>query len=181
VTFANSERVLDDLLARRADIAVLPDVAPDARLHAVPIRRDRLVVFVARGHPWARRRSLAVAELEGCDLVLREPGSATRALFERVMRQAKVQPGSVLEIGSREAVREAVAAGLGVGVVSQGEFGHDGRLHSLALRDVPVATVEYAACLASRQPLSALRAFFALLREDDTLATFGTQTVESSQ
>lgn len=171
MSFGNSEAVLEELLARRSDVAVLPDIAvDDARLHAVPLRRDRLVVFVERGHPWGTRRSLPLAELDGQRLVLRETGSRTRALFEQAMAEAGVRPGSVVEIGSREAVREAVAAGLGIGVVFESEFGRDARLHRLALRDIALESVEYAVCLQERRPVRAVRAFFELLQEGPALA-----------
>lgn len=165
MSFGNSERVLQDLLDRRSDIAVLPNLKPDPRLHAVAYRRDRLIVFVERGHPWAGRRSLRLAELDGQRLVLRETGSTTRALFERVMAEAGLAPGEVLEIGSREAVREAVAAGLGIGVIFASELGNDDRLHGLRLRDAEAEATEYAACLAERQPVRTVRAFFELLGE----------------
>ena len=165
MSFGNSERVLQELLDRRSDIAVLPDIRADARLHALPFRSDRLVVFVARGHAWAVRRSLRLAELDGQRLVLRELGSTTRAVFERAMAEAGIKPGEVLEIGSREAVREAVAAGLGIGVVFESEFGHAPRLHRLELRDANLQAVEYAACLQERRPVRVVRAFFDLVQE----------------
>ncbi len=165
MTFGNSEHVLQELLARRSDIAVLPDIQGDARIHAVPFRTDRLVVFVTRGHVWAARRSLRLAELDGQRLVLRESGSTTRALFERALTKAGLKPGEVLEIGSREAVREAVAAGLGIGVVFESEFGRDPRLHRLQLRDAKVQALECAACLKERRTVRVVRAFFDLLQE----------------
>ncbi len=165
MSFGNSERVLQELLERRCDIAVLPDIESDARIHALPFRRDRLVVFVPRGHAWAGRRSLRIAELAGERLVLRERGSTTRAVLDRALAEAGVQPGAALEIGSREAVREAVAAGLGIGAVFESEFGRDPRLHRLRLRDVNLEAIEYAACLQERRPVRVVRAFFDLLQE----------------
>ncbi len=165
LTFGNTERTLRGLFERRSDVAVLPDIESDERLHAVPYRRDRLIVFVDRGHPWAWRRSVRLAELEGRRLVLREVGSTTRALFERTVAAAGVALGETLEIGSREGVREAVAAGLGVGVVYESEFGRDDRLSPLALRDVELQSVECVACLQEQRPLRVVRAFFELVRE----------------
>ncbi len=165
MSFGNSERVLQELLDRRCDVAVLPDIEDDARIHAVPFRRDRLVVLVPRDHAWAGRRSLRLAELAGQRLVLREPGSTTRAMLDRALSDAGVRPGSTLEIGSREAVREAVAAGLGIGTVFEREFGRDPRLRRLHIRDVDLRAVEYAACLQERRPVRVVRAFFDLLQE----------------
>ncbi len=165
LTFGNTEQVLDDLMRRRCDVAVLPDLTPDERLHAVPVRRDRLVAFVERGHPWAARRSIRLAELADQRLILRERGSNTRAVLERSLKSAGISLDKTLEIGSREAAREAVATGLGVGVVFESEIGHDDRLHKLTLRDTALEAVEYAACLADRRRVRTVRAFFDLLGE----------------
>jgi len=67
--------------------------------------------------------------------------------------------GEVLEIGSREGVREAVAAGLGVGIVSAFEFGDDERLCALAIDSMHIEMMEYVACLADRRDLRIVRAF----------------------
>ncbi len=165
LTFGNSARVLQDLFERRCDVAVVPDPRPDRRLYAVPFRSDRLVVFVERGHSWARRRSVRLQDLDGQRLVLREIGSTTRALFERAMAKAGITPAEVLEIGSREAVREVVAAGLGIGVVFESEFGRDDRLHRLLLRGSDLEAMEHVVCLEQRRPLQVVAAVFDLLRE----------------
>ena len=166
MTFGNSERVLRELFEGRTDIAVLPELDKDERLFSFPVQRDRLVVFVDRGHSWARRRSIRLEEIADQRLVQRESGSTTRAIFEAAMARAGVRPASVLEIGSREAVREAVAAGLGVGVVSETEFGRDDRVHSVTVRNAALRTTEYAACLATRRDTPVVRAFFELLEEE---------------
>lgn len=165
IAFGNSEQVLDDLLRRRCDVAVIADLEPDPRLYALPFRHERLVAFVDRGHAWAARRSVRLAEVAAERLILRESGSRTRGLFDRAAAAAGLAPRDVLEIGSREGVREAVAAGLGVGVVFDSEFGRDDRLHRLALRDAAIEAQEYAACLRERRPLRVVRAFFDLLED----------------
>jgi aminoethylphosphonate catabolism LysR family transcriptional regulator len=166
LTFGNSERVLQDLFDRRTDIAVLPELAHDDRLHRLALHSDHLVVFVDRGHPWARRRSIRLEEIAGQCLIQREPGSTTRAIFELALAEAGIAPSSVLDIGSREAVREAVAAGLGIGVVSRNEFGRDDRVHYVTVRDARLRTTEYAACLAARRDTPVIGAFFELLEEE---------------
>ena len=163
--FGNSEVVLRSLFERRCDLVMLPDIGADERLYAVPFRRDRLIAFVEGGHPWSTRRSITLADLQGEDLVLREVGSRTRAVFEAAMAAAGVVMGETLEIGSREGVREAVAAGLGIGIVSEGELGVDPRLHAIAIRESGLEVTEYAACLAERQSVRVVAAFFDLLKE----------------
>lgn len=163
LAFGNSREVLERLNAHRSDVAVLAELAPNERLHARTIRRDRLVLVVERRHPWAKRKSVKLEELASQRLLLREPGSNTRALFEAGLAKAGVELRESLEIGSREAVREAAAAGLGVGIVSESEFGHDPRVRKLVIRDARIETTEFAACLKTRLSVRVVSAFFELL------------------
>lgn len=160
----NSEAVLRDLASYRADIAMTAREVDDARFHALPYRRDRLVLFVPRAHPWARRRKIAFAELTGRDVVLREQGSITRAVFERARAAAGIRLGSVMDIEGREAVREAVAAGLGVGVVFAREFVADERVVALDVRDAELEVGEWVVCLAERRRLPGVRLFMDIAR-----------------
>ena len=163
LAFGNSEQVIEMLFDKQADIAVLPDPRSDRRLIAQPVKRDRLLVFVERGHPWARRRSIRLREIANERLVLRERGSVTRAIFERALERAAIKPQSSIEIGSREGVREAVASGLGVGVVFESEFGRDPRIHALTVRDANLQSTEYAVCLKEHAKDRTVSAFFELL------------------
>ena len=166
ISFGNSEQLLKSLRSSKCDIAVLPNVpGDDRRLSSVPLKPDRLVVFVNQSHAWAKRSSIRLQELKGERLVLRESGSNTRALFVKAMREMQIPVDDVMEIGSREGVREAVAAGLGVGVVSESEFGCDNRLHALAVSDARLEDVEFVVCLKERRPMRVIRAFFDLLEK----------------
>src|SRR5262249_48835575 len=133
LSVGNSETLIRDLLDHRIDVAVVANLVPDARFHTSPVRRDRLILFVPKTHPWARRRRVRPSALTGQRLVLREPGSSTRRIFETAMARAGIAIDEVIETNSREAVREAVAAGLGIGVVSESEFGNDPRLIKIAI------------------------------------------------
>jgi DNA-binding transcriptional LysR family regulator len=88
---------------------------------STPVARDQLIVVVGREHPWVGRASLAPADLLENEWVLREPGSGTRAVFEKALGQWGVNPASLrigLELPSNEAVRAAVEAGLGATAIS---------------------------------------------------------------
>ena len=163
LAIGNSAELLQDLLEHRSDVAIVADVPGDARLHALPLRRDRLIGFVPATHPLARKGRVEAGALAGHRLVLREPGSTTRHLFETAMSRAGHGLGEVLEIGSREAVREAVAAGLGIGIVSESEFGQDARLRPLRLSGIDVEMTEYVVCLAERRELRLVKAFLEIV------------------
>ncbi|HEY3145076.1 MAG TPA: LysR substrate-binding domain-containing protein, partial [Dongiaceae bacterium] len=163
LSIGNSDEVLHDLLDHRSDVAIIADLPEDARLSARPLRRDHLIAFVERAHPWAERGAIGLADLASQRMILREVGSTTRRAFEAALAKAGIPIGDVLEIGSREGVREAVAAGLGVGIVSAFEFGHDARLRSLAIEGAAIEMVEYVACLTDRRDLRIVRAFLDLV------------------
>ncbi len=165
LTIGNTETLLHALVEHRCDVAVVAEVPGDPRLFVLPLRRDRLVAFVERGHRWARRRSIRLEELAGRRLVLREVGSTTRRLFETAMTRRGLALGEVLEINSREAVREAVAAGLGIGIVSESEFVSTPMLKALPFADAELPNVEYIACLAERRELRLVRAFLDVAKD----------------
>jgi aminoethylphosphonate catabolism LysR family transcriptional regulator len=165
VTVGNSRQVRQSLLDYESDVAVMAVEPGDERFHCVPFRRHDIVVFVAASHPWWERKRVRLADLEGMPMVRREQGSATRAAFEKALQRAGVKPRFVLEIGSREAVREAVAAGIGAGVVSEAELGHDDRLRAIRITDGGVSTGEYLLCLAERASSRAIQAFFESAKE----------------
>jgi len=165
----SSETVLRELLELRTDVAVLTLAAPDPRFHGVAYAPQRVVVFVARTHAWGERRAIPIRELEGVPMIFREPGSATRAIFERALTSHGVRPRVVMELGSREAIREAVAAGLGAGFVLESELGADERLRALALKGAAVEGSEYVLCLPERRSLRTVEAFLALARARATV------------
>ncbi|MGE1161632.1 LysR substrate-binding domain-containing protein, partial [Pantoea agglomerans] len=80
----------------------------DARLVRRVLGTDPLVVAVHRSHPLAQRQTLAIDALAGHCLLMREQGSTTRLMTEQMLAGRGVKVGTLLEIGSRESIREAV-------------------------------------------------------------------------
>src|SRR5256712_12570193 len=88
-------------------------------LAAEPWVKDELVLIVPRGHPLARRRAVTASAIAGEPYIAREEGSSTRGVAERYLARLGVTLTPAMELGSTEAIREAVAAGLGVALVSR--------------------------------------------------------------
>ncbi|MEE2980783.1 MAG: LysR substrate-binding domain-containing protein, partial [Pseudomonadota bacterium] len=97
-------------------------------------------------------------------MILREEGSSTRQIIEDALAEAGVAPQVVMEIGSREALHEAVAAGLGIGVVSAAELGTDDRLTVVKISDTRLEAQEFVVCLKERRNVRTVQAFFDLAR-----------------
>jgi DNA-binding transcriptional LysR family regulator len=159
----NSSRVLQKLLTYRADVAIAAKQTSDPRLHSMLLRTDRLVLFVPVDHPWARQREIALTSLAGQELVLRERGSTTREIFETRLAEAGVTLGAVTEVQTREGVREAVAAGFGIGVTCESEFGDAPKLRKLVMRDADMSVPEYVVCLEERRRMPLVRSFLDLI------------------
>ncbi len=163
ITFAlsidNSATVLERLLRHEADVAVMARSLSDPRLHALRLRTDRIVLFVPADHPLAERGRVPLSALAGQELVLRERGSITREVLEQAMAAADIEPRAIVEVQTREGVREAVAAGFGIGAVFHSELGEDRRFQPIVVDDTDLAVAEYALCLQDRRRVTLVRAF----------------------
>lgn len=119
----NSERVAALVLAGEADVGFVEGSEVPNGLATQPVGGDTLVVVVAPGHPWTRRRRpLSPAELADTPQVAREVGSGTRQVLDAALASAlpagtRVRPPA-LELSSTAAIRGAVRAGAGPAVLS---------------------------------------------------------------
>ncbi len=119
VTSANTRDITRALLERRLDIALVEGPVEHPRIVARRWQSDELVVIAPPGHRLVSRRSVAVRELAAERFVVRERGSGTREVAERALSKHGVRPPAALQLGSTEAVKQAVAAGLGLAIVSR--------------------------------------------------------------
>ena len=162
---ANTDEVLQRLFAHQADIALLGRTIEDDRLLSLPLRSDPMLAFVALDHPWAQRESISLGDLHDTPLVLREKGSMTRLCLEEEMATAGLRIRKAIEVDGREAAREAVAIGMGVGVVSATELGSDSRLRGLPIVDCQRRFTETLVCLRAQSSRRILTTFFNVVRE----------------
>lgn len=101
------------------DLGVMGEFPLAQGLTASPWIEDRLVVIVRRGHRLASRRTVSPGHLRGEALIAREEGSSTQRVADRYLRARGAGVTPTMALGSTEAIREAVAAGLGVAIVSR--------------------------------------------------------------
>lgn len=158
----SSDFIYRKLTDYEVDVAIIGRDYQDARLDLIQLGRHEVIVFVHKDHPWGGRDQIELAELDGQRLIFREPGSMTRRAIEELLELHRVRPHIVMEI-ARDAVREAVAARLGAGIVSIAEFTPDDRLTPLRISDCKPFTESYVACLKARRPLRPLDAFMRLV------------------
>jgi len=160
----NTSTLLEDVARCRVDVGVMTLREPPGHLLCLKIASPRLAVCLRADDPLARRRTLRPADLAALDLIAREPGSQTRALFDDTLARAGVAPRLVMEVGNREAMREAVAAGLGVGMLFDNENGDDRRFALVPLQGVPQAPGVYAVALNESLGIPGVQALIEYLR-----------------
>ncbi|MFO1131338.1 MAG: LysR family transcriptional regulator [Hyphomicrobiales bacterium] len=112
----NRDGVVARLRDNRDDIYIM-SMPPDLDLADDVFMENPLVLIAARGTKLGSRHSLA--QLRDQRFILREPGSGTRMATDRHFARRRFRPDVRLELGSNAAVREAVAGGLGLGVISR--------------------------------------------------------------
>lgn len=136
VDVATRDALLAQLEDNACDMAItgLPD--NDRGLVAEPILQDSLAIIAAPGHPLARRRAIAPAELAGEPFLMREAGSASRATVERFLSRHALALDVVMTINSNEAIKRCVEAGLGLAVVPKCSIAHEVKAGLLSLLDV---------------------------------------------
>jgi len=164
IQYGNSQQLMSWIESRRCDVAFLPNIPQgEDKLYSIPLVPGRLVVFVSQEHDWAERRSVAIEELVTQRVVLREKGSRTRSILEEAIADAGLALDDVMEIGGREGVREAVAAGFGVGIVAESELLADSRLRALPVSNAELVHAEYVVCLQEMRSLRVNDAFLDMI------------------
>ncbi len=165
VAIGDSRTVASRVMDQQDDVGLLLHAVDDPRVHCRPYRRQPLLVFAPSGHVLAHRAGLTLKDLGGFEFVLREEGSRTRQTFLAGLATAGVTIRTSLEMGSREAVREAVAQGLGLGVVAQTAFVPDPRLVVLQIGGMALHTHVHVICLAERRNATLIAGFLRVVDE----------------
>ncbi|WP_333843877.1 LysR family transcriptional regulator [Pelomicrobium sp.] len=118
LSVVNRETVLRQLAENEIDLAImgLPPEGLDVRWQ--PFMENPLVVIAPPNHPLTREKRIPMKRLAEEVFVIREPGSGTRGAMERFFAEHRVQLKTSMQMGTNEAIKQAVQAGMGLGVVS---------------------------------------------------------------
>jgi len=136
-------------------------------LEAEMFFEDELVAIAPAGHPLLKRGPVTARELCREPLIVREPGSGTREVFERALARKGVRFTPLLELASPEAIKSAVACGMGLAIVSRLIVGQELQtktLGTLPLKDLTLRRPLHHQRLHGRTPGPAAAKFLELLR-----------------
>jgi LysR family transcriptional regulator, low CO2-responsive transcriptional regulator len=126
------ERLLND----EVDLAVMGLIEHPQDLEVEAFAPNELVVIAAPDHPLTRRRRIPLEALAGETLLLREQGSGTRTDVEAMLAQRGITVSVMMELRSSGAIKQAVAAGLGVAVMPLGALELELLAQRVAVLDV---------------------------------------------
>lgn len=133
---SNREHILALLNEADKDIAIMGRPPEASDLVAHPFMENPLVVIAAPNHPLAKKHNIPLARLAQESFISREEGSGTRMAAERFFDAAGTRLSTAMEMSSNEAIKQAVQAGLGLGVVSVHTLEMELVLDRLAILDV---------------------------------------------
>jgi DNA-binding transcriptional LysR family regulator len=119
----DSAGIVEDVLDGKVELGFVGFKSHDARLSFEKLWDDEMVLAVPQDHPWSRRHSVRMSDLRAEKFISREGGSGTLGSFRQLLAKHRQSPDELLniamELGSTEAVKEALMAGFGVSILSR--------------------------------------------------------------
>jgi DNA-binding transcriptional LysR family regulator len=163
----NRERILGRMARNEDDLYILGQPPDDLELTAEPFLPNPLVVLAPAAHPLKAVTRIPLASLADEPFLFREPGSGTRIATERHFAEHGVKIRVRMELGSNEAIKQAVIGGLGLAVLSEHTLAMDAPAGQIAVLDVegfPIQRHWYVVYPAGKQLSVVARAFLEHLR-----------------
>jgi DNA-binding transcriptional LysR family regulator len=132
----NRLMLIDALMNNRVEMAVMGIVPDDMPVEIEPLAYNTLVLVAAPTHRLAGIKNVPIQELGREHFLLREPGSGTRAALEGALGNAGVPLHVSMEVGNNSAIKQGVAAGLGIALISQVALDMELETNRLVILDV---------------------------------------------
>ncbi|QIR38042.1 LysR family transcriptional regulator [Tolypothrix sp. PCC 7910] len=115
----NHERILERMINNLDDLYIMSQVPENIDVNCQPFLDNPLVVFAPVNHPLAKEKNIPIERLAQEAFIMREPGSGTRRAVQSLFDQHELTVKVKLELGSNEAIKQAIAGGLGISVLSR--------------------------------------------------------------
>lgn len=169
LTVTNHEGLLESISANADDLYILSQPPEDIDVKVHPFLENPLVVLAARNHPLAQEKNISLERLAKETFILREPGSGTRKEVQQLFESNDLPLKVKLDLGSNETIKQAVAGGLGISVLSKHTLSLEGANSQIAILDVegfPIERHWYVVHTASKQLSAIAEAFYEYLMND---------------
>ncbi len=171
---ANHEYMIESLSNNRHDLYILSQPPDDLDVSIHPFMENPLVVLAWRNHPLVSEQNISTKRLVEEPFIMREPGSGTRKAVQKLFDDQGLSLKVKLDLGSNEAIKQAIAGGLGISVLSLHTLALEGTNSQLAILDVegfPIQRYWYVVYPAGKQLSIIAQTFFEyLLNEGKAVA-----------
>jgi len=164
---SNREHLLERISENLDDLYILGQPPDGLDVISEPFLDNPLVVLASHSHPLAGQRNIPLARLAEEPFIMREPGSGTRMALERLMNEHNVKLNIRMEIGSNEAIKQAIVGDLGISVLSQHTlalYSATGKLATLDVEHFPIKRQWHVVHLAGKQLSIVAQTFLDYLR-----------------
>ncbi|MBE9177707.1 LysR family transcriptional regulator [Oculatella sp. LEGE 06141] len=168
LTVTNHERVIDRLANNQDDLYVMTQLPSHLDIKTHPFLDNPLVVLAPSNHPLANEKSIPLKRFAEEPFIMREPGSGTRRAVQQLLDENNLTVKVRLELGSNEAIKQAIAAGLGLSILSHHVLSMEGTSGALTVLDVqgfPIQRQWYTVYLAGKQLSVVANTFLQYLQE----------------
>jgi DNA-binding transcriptional LysR family regulator len=132
----NREALLQQLSENTVDLVIMGQPPSGLDVEAEAFMENPLVIVAPPGHPLARQKKIPLKRLQEEVFLVREPGSGTRSAMERFFAEREIHLKTGMEVGSNEAIKQSVQAGLGLGLLSRATIEQELELKRLVVLDV---------------------------------------------
>ncbi|VAW51675.1 hypothetical protein MNBD_GAMMA06-374 [hydrothermal vent metagenome] len=169
--FTNRARVIERLMNNEDDFVIMGQMPGDDNFEAYPFLNNILGIVAPAEHPLADKKNITIKELVNHRFLIRESGSGTRYVFDQLLKEHGVSIEPYMELGSSEALKQAVMAGLGIAVLSLHSVQLEREVNKLTVLDVegfPLKRRWYAAHLKGRKLSLVARTFFDYILEESS-------------
>jgi LysR family transcriptional regulator, low CO2-responsive transcriptional regulator len=115
----NHEQILERMVNNLDDLYIMSQVPEHLDVNCQAFLDNPLVVFAPTNHPLAQEKNIPIQRLSNEPFIMREPGSGTRRAVQSLLEEHDIKVKVKLELGSNEAIKQAIAGGLGISVLSR--------------------------------------------------------------
>jgi len=173
----NREQIIEQLQNYSIDLGIMGRPPEGASLVGTPFAPNPLAILAAPSHPLSLRNQISPEDLEKEAFIVREPGSGTRMAMDRYFQDVGVHINPVMEADSNETIKQAVMAGIGIGMLSLHTVRLEqaaGRMVTLKVAGLPLRRQWFVVHTRQRNLTPAAEEFLQyLLREADDLMRSG--------
>ncbi|HET9888525.1 MAG TPA: selenium metabolism-associated LysR family transcriptional regulator [bacterium] len=167
----DTRRIVEAIANREAEVGVVGRRMRVRGLTYTEVGDDRIVLVVAPGHAWAKRKSISIEQLPESDFVVREPGSGTGEVVMAALRAAGADTEALrirAVVDGNEALKSTVKIGMGAAFFSVVTVARDvdrGELAIVPVQGLSIARPFYLVRRSGRRPSPPANAFWSLILE----------------